>query len=760
MNRKSELPAEVIVENLTQPAPQVSEFRLDSTVIKGRLDLRHRRISVAVMLTDCIFTDEVDLRHCEFEQCVDFSGSQFVMDFESHGTIYRKYVYFNRAIFESGAIFDDAQCEGEVRFCGTRFENQNEKTRFVGARFRELVYRGEHLLDLEYEFRRDLDRNEISDSLQGQFERASLPLSGSVNVSVHERGAKWLITDKDGEEAYTVVKEEDKLVVYKHQRTVFKGGASFNGLVCERIGNFSYVLFENPNASIDFTCARFAELNCVGTVFKGVPVFSGLRCDGNGFFRNARFDNDMHDVNFVDARFGTLDCDGTLFKGGVDFRGFQCKDVGFFGGALFTSGRSVDFTSAKLGQLNCNGVIFGGIAIFNSLQCEKSGSFRNARFEDESQAIDFTSALFDNLECSEATFKGGAIFNGVNCKRNGIFKNVRFGNREKKTDFGHTSFGGSLELQDAIFMGSVDFEYACISGRIALWGTRFWDKVSFNGANIHSLSLIDQGSEHHVSSEYCWSSPGSLPFMAGSVDLRRFMFDIFEGTKGQQRYVVAAQSPEKFSQDPYLQFEQYYRSTGDDDYARSVYYEGRLALRKTARLKRDDDTGPSIDRWPWLKAKLDWLLCWTVGYGVKTRRLLVWILAFVLIGICVFWPDGALLAKESSRSGAEGLTIARDNQTGKAKQLTRWLEFIKTPLSGLGKTGDMKEDDPFANHLFYRIGYSLDLFIPIVDLRIAKDYHLPQGWRGGYAVVHVIVGWLLVPLLLASMSGIIKKKQL
>jgi len=786
MDRRSELPAEFIVENLIQPAPQDSEFRLDNTIIKGRLDLRHRRISIAVMLTDCVFTDEIDLSHCEFEQCVDFSGGQFVKDFKSYGTIYRKYMHFNRATFGGGAIFDDAQCEGEARFCGTRFENQSEKIRFVAARFRQLVCRGKHLFSLDHEFRRDLGRNRISDALRQLFERESVSLSGNVSISVQEKDVEWLVTDEDNGEAYTIAKERDKLIVYEHQRTVFKGGVSFNGLECERSGNFSHVLFENSNASIDFTCARFAELQCIGTVFKGAPVFSGLRCDGNGFFRNARFDNDKHDVNFVDARFDTLDCDGTLFKGGVNFKGLQCKDVGFFGGALFMSGRPVDFTSAKLGQLNCSGVIFWGKAIFNSLQCEKSGFFRNARFENESQAIDFTNALFESLECRGAIFKGGAIFNNVNCRRNGIFKNVRFENKEKKTDFGHTSFGGSLELQDTIFMGSVDFGYVCISGRIALWGTRFRDKVSLNGANIHSLSLIDQGSEHHVSSEYWqtqyilrflgvsssispstinmsvhfWFSSGSLPFMEGSVDLRRFMFDIFEGTKDQQKHVVAAQSPKKFSQDPYLQFERYYHSIGDDDYAKNVYYKGRRELHKNARRKKGDDTESSVSRWHWSKAVFDCFLCGIVGYGVKTRRLLMWILAFVFIGIYMFWQDGALLTKESSKSEAKDLTMAQDSQTGKATQLTRWAEFVKAPLSSLGKTGGMKEDAPFSNHLFYRIGYSLDLFIPIVDLRIAKNYHLPQGWKKGYAVVHIVAGWLLVPLLLASMSGIIKKKQL
>jgi len=107
------------------------------------------------------------------------------------------------------------------------------------------------------------------------------------------------------------------------------------------------------------------------------------------------------------------------------------------------------------------------------------------------------------------------------------------------------------------------------------------------------------------------------------------------------------------------------------------------SARKTAQLKKNDSVGSSIDKKLWLKAKFDWLLCWTVGYGVKTRRLLIWILAFVFMGICVFWSGGVLLAKESFRSGAKDLAIARDNQTGKAKQPTRLFEFIKAPLSSL-----------------------------------------------------------------------------
>jgi hypothetical protein len=54
--------------------------------------------------------------------------------------------------------------------------------------------------------------------------------------------------------------------------------------------------------------------------------------------------------------------------------------------------------------------------------------------------------------------------------------------------------------------------------------------------------------------------------------------------------------------------------------------------------------------------------------------------------------------------------------------------------------------------------YSFDLLVPAIDLQQA-DYWIPrQDWRAGRTYVHVhrILGWILVPIGIAAVTGIIK----
>ena len=98
---------------------------------------------------------------------------------------------------------------------------------------------------------------------------------------------------------------------------------------------------------------------------------------------------------------------------------------------------------------------------------------------------------------------------------------------------------------------------------------------------------------------------------------------------------------------------------------------------------------------------------------------LVWILIFLCVGTCIFWSTEAMSPKKDTEH---------------------------TDNSGLSKLG-------------HRLWYSVDLFIPIVNLRIADEYQRPHGWYALYAVIHIGMGWLLVPLLIASLSGVIKKNE-
>jgi hypothetical protein len=569
MSEENEVSAENVINAILKE--DKPEYVLDGKTIKGKFDLRHRVISVAVKITNCTFEDEVDLSYAEFKQCVDFSGSRFNKGFASCSAIYKKYIIYNNAIFE----------------------------------------------------------DEVS--------------------------------------------------------------------------------------------------------------FNAIQCEGNGFFRDAHFENVNNKINFGHAKFGvTLDCDRTVFKGG---------------------------------------------ASFNTIQCEGTAFFRNTQFENTEKDITFGRAKFGgSLECIGAVFKGGAIFNGIQCE-GGLFRYAKFENTDKNIDFAYAKFDVNLELRGATFAGKVDFLQMQISRALMLIDTTFHKYVRLNCANLHTFWLEDSREKEDYGT------------FKNYVDLSRLSFTVFEGTKDQQRHVVEKQKPDKFSMDPYLQFEKYYNSIGDDSNAKDVYYKGRKKLRENARLGKNPDIN-------WTKGKLilDFLNRWLVGYGVKLGRTFCWLAGFLLLGIFVFWSDEAMVPKSIS-ARTPGFTMAinpefqidfdkrvisdnlrqrfKDNSLILSQQAYieiekngREWDIFNYPLYDVQYKAKLKENGIriynttyLGKHLLQRFGYSLNMLLPIVNLRIADEYKFPSNWdgfwsvfRGFYAILHILAGWVLIPLLISSLAGVLRKR--
>ena len=59
----------------------------------------------------------------------------------------------------------------------------------------------------------------------------------------------------------------------------------------------------------------------------------------------------------------------------------------------------------------------------------------------------------------------------------------------------------------------------------------------------------------------------------------------------------------------------------------------------------------------------------------------------------------------------------------------------------------------------YRAAYSLDQFLPLVNLHVDEKWepYPDDPWTQAYSVLHAVVGWLVVPLLIAALAGIIKR---
>jgi hypothetical protein len=126
------------------------------------------------------------------------------------------------------------------------------------------------------------------------------------------------------------------------------------------------------------------------------------------------------------------------------------------------------------------------------------------------------------------------------------------------------------------------------------------------------------------------------------------------------------------------------------------------------------------------------------GYGVHTWLLLIPIFLFLFVGTLVFWAPKALVTPP----GTPG-----ESNEGQANAI-----YLTSP------SGQEQSQDELGQHLVERASYSLDLFLPLINLHIDENWQPNRLGRQIYAVVHSMVGWILVPLLLASLTGIIRRE--
>jgi hypothetical protein len=151
-----------------------------------------------------------------------------------------------------------------------------------------------------------------------------------------------------------------------------------------------------------------------------------------------------------------------------------------------------------------------------------------------------------------------------------------------------------------------------------------------------------------------------------------------------------------YSPQPYLVLEKFLRSHGNPEKADEVYISMRRRERK------------EIAFW---KRPGDWLLDMLVGYGRKPWRAALYLVALALVGVIVFRPSSMQL---------------QDAKCDKSWYSPFW--------------------------------YSLDTLAPVIDLGQAKVWEPRPGnaWVRDYAQFQRIAGWILVPLILGAITGIIK----
>ena len=267
--------------------------------------------------------------------------------------------------------------------------------------------------------------------------------------------------------------------------------------------------------------------------------------------------------------------------------------------------------------------------------------------------------------------------------------------------------------------------------------------VSFVCAEIRGyFSWLDVNSQHKVTLDLRYAKVGiysddskSWPD-SGKLKLEGFRYDSIEESDPSEnsdrvewlrRQYPEGKSP--FYPQPYEQLADVFKRIGDDKAAKKILFEKNNERSRKANL--------SFSEKFWYR-----FFEWIIGYGYYPWRSLLVVLLFIVVGWSVFY-----MANEN------GLMTPTD---------TRAIADTKQQIS---------KDYPVFNALVY----SIDTFVPLVDLGVSK-YYLPNANRkkpvppskffdrfgnGSYIRIylwfHIAAGWILTSLLVAALTGLVRK---
>jgi uncharacterized protein YjbI with pentapeptide repeats len=736
-------------------------INIRNAVIRGNLNLQQLRVSTEFKLLSCDVEGEADFSATTFQNDVVLNDTFFHLTVRFARTEFDSNLGARHAKFEHSATFAAMQVRGVADFSEDLFQgdaNFNYSTIAVNVDFRGSVF----------------ERN-------ASFGNANL--GRAALFGKHGSGPQPAPARFEGMADFTNTEMQDA----SFGGVLFSSGVDFGRAQIKGSAHFPKALFKGW---ISFRDARFQGLaDFTGAHMggaKGAVVFAGINIDGDAYFVQTVFDTQVLFTNVQikgDAVFR-----GATFRAAAIFYGAQISGRALFGqgsplspqgqpptvipAAVFND--DVDFRSARIGgdadflqsvfkkPINFEAAqvggtcqfgmtkflgqsLFGGLiageATFDQAEFELPTNFDGVhiggnlkfvgtRFDGAAHLIqvsvggqsDFTGSRFGGpTRFDAADFKGSSVFRNVVFSANSrpYFGGVRFHQWVNFRDttftagasFIDTEFDTEVTFENVQFQGRTTFEYCRFGGTARFGspeevqqpqeGSGFAD-VSFDGAKFSGIGDFQEAtfagrtSFRDASIRVLKLSPNGLvrsrDQIEGAIDLRGCTYDQIQA---DWRKVFGKLQP--YARQPYVQLEKTLRADGDDTEANSVYVERK---------------GKERQQRGWgLKRGMDWLWWQSSDYGVSPSRLLFLSGAFVLIGAFIFRQPNAVLVGEEMR------TITFWNAL--------WLSFR--------------------------------LFLPI-KFEVAPPWK-PTPWHRS---VHLcsgvlnICGWILVPLFVVVLSGLLQ----
>jgi|GEM_PF-1750598 len=466
----------------------------------------------------------------------------------------------------------------------------------------------------------------------------------------------------------------------------------------------------------------------------------------------------MHAVGIVSLTAATVtssfDCTDADISIGLIMRDMQSRSMNFGGckcpylvadriivkGSLFlrrnfrAAGSVVLLNSSISGDVDCHGSSFGSHTPDTELRAKAEQQFGKLPdavltlngstvggylylshgFQANGQVNVNGVTIGANLVCN-----GGGFFNAGNDALSCQFTNIKGAvlcraAPELQTTFrtiGHVKFFGTTVAGSVSFTGAEFYGLAAHGLNLQnahIGGALQWKNVRVTPSTYLNLSHLKVGQLED--DDQSWP-------VAGKLVLDGFNYDAIASVpldtrkrklwlKSHLQY-LKRQAPDEFTLQPHRQLADILRKSGYEDNGRDVLIDMHKARREQGGFNKSG--------WIW-----SWILQGTIGFGYRSHRTLLWALALVILG--------AFLFNAGYRSG-----------------------FLVPPKA------DAKTVSEFS-----AIGYSLDSFLPIINLH-QEELWVPSGFGGGrwiqyYYWLHICLGWALITLGVAGFTGLVRKE--
>lgn len=371
-----------------------------------------------------------------------------------------------------------------------------------------------------------------------------------------------------------------------------------------------------------------------------------------------------------------------------------------------------------------------------------------------------------NVTCNGATFthKGTDAFNADRIVVNGnLFLNG-------------VTVTGSTWLRGAQVTGDVDCShatftnpdgYAFLAQRMAVSGRLFWQGMAPQPKGVVDFTHAQVGD--FISDELSWPQ-------AGMLMLDGFVYDhLATNTSAVQSARWLTLMPHMYSGKPafwprpYEQAIKVFKAAGHEREAQLIANAKQDAYRSylKARSMHDDVDGEQTTGLRlWL-----WFLKYGTGYDFAPSRALFASAMIILLGTLFFEAGyvttNILPAKELAYIN-KCFVVGEATNTGSSDKVdeVHAEDACNTSWSPIRTQRFYQPDHVSTGYVFHLptdyvtfqpLAYSIDVFIPILDLQQETSWMPKKGWVRLYMWFHIALGWVFTTIAVIGFTGLVKK---